>query len=149
MTLAIFSFLLLMPLADQGVSETPFGNKRWVVVSSTISPALDVNGDGKPDSDLMILTQACEKDDSEQYSEDGTIITFRGKLKCEEDEEDEEETGTWSYDAKTKTLTVHRYESRRPVVTKVVSISPQQIELSGQHKSAKGVHTIKTVLIAK
>lgn len=129
--------------------DSPFGNKRWALASSTISPALDVNGDGKPDTDLTILTQVCEKDDSELYTPEGTIITYRGKSRCEEDEEDEEETGTWEYDARTKTLTVHRYDSRRPVISKVVSVSAQQIELSSQHKSSSGTHTIKTILKVK
>lgn len=126
-----------------------FGNKRWAVASSTIQPALDVDMDGRPDTDLTILLPPCEKDDTEQYTEEGTIVTYRGRVKCEEDEEQEEETGTWSYDDASKTLVLDRYDSRKPVTAKVISASASEIVFTASHQSSAGKHTIRTVLKAK
>lgn len=125
-----------------------FGNRRWAVASSTIQPALDVDMDGKPDTDLTILLPRCEKDDTERYREDGIIETNRGRIKCDEDEEQEEETGTWSYDEASKTLTLDRYDSRKPVKGKVISVSASEVVFTVAHQSSAGKHTIRTVLRA-
>lgn len=127
--------------------SSPFGNKYWIIESSTIEPALDLDLDGKPDTDILKITPACEKDDARLFRADGIIITNRGKVSCEEDEETEEETGEWTYEASSKKLTMHNFESRKPVITTLTEISANRIVTVS--KNANGKHTIKTVLKAK
>ncbi|ADQ18012.1 lipocalin family protein [Leadbetterella byssophila] len=129
--------------------SSPFGNKYWIIESSTIQPALDLDLDGKPDTDILKITPACEKDDALLFRADGTILTHRGKVKCEDDEETEEETGEWTYDASSKKFTLHYFDSRKPVVATLTEISANRIVAVETHKSAKGQHTIKTVLKVK
>ncbi|MFC3196028.1 hypothetical protein ACFOET_00245 [Parapedobacter deserti] len=131
------------------VQESPFGSHYWVVASSTIQPALDVDMDGKPDTDLLILIPPCERDDADRYLDDGTILTSRGSASCEADEEEEEETGTWSYDPTTKTLLFEKYDGGKPVEARLASASASQIVLITNHQSSKGTHTIRTTLKSK
>lgn len=129
--------------------HSPFGNKFWIITSTTIDPALDLDLDGKPDTDVLKMVPACERDDADQFREDGTIVTNRGKLSCDEDEENEEETGTWSYDAKAKKMTTHKHDSRRPVEMILVEQSPSKLVFTSAHKSARGNHTIRAVFTVK
>ena len=126
--------------------DSPFGDRYWVIASVTIHPALDVDMDGKPDTDLLILRESCERDDADQYRSDGIIFTNRGSAHCDEEEEREEETGTWSFDPSTKTVIMEHYDSSKPVKASIVSASSTQVVLTSAHESAKGTHTITTTL---
>lgn len=124
----------------------PFGDRYWVLTSTTIHPALDVDMDGEPDTDLTILQEPCERDDASKYRSDGVILTDHGSVRCDEEEEREEETGTWSYDASTKTVTMDHYDSDKPVIATVSSASSTKIVLTSRHESAHGTHTITAVM---
>lgn len=129
--------------------DSPLGNRYWQLVSATITPAIDLDLDGKPDTDLGILLLPCDRDDADQYRSDGVIITDRGTTLCEDDEQAErEETGTWTYDAATKTLTMDRYDSDNIVTAKLESASATQLVLVAKHRSNQGMHTIRTILKA-
>lgn len=130
-------------------SSSPFGNKYWLIESSTIYPALDINQDGRPDTDLSAYREACEKDDADLFKEDGTIITNRGKVVCDEYDKQEEKTGTWLYDPATKKLTIKKDESRKAAEYTVKEASANRVVLVTEHKSSKNVHTITTVFKAK
>jgi hypothetical protein len=141
---------ILLTFYDSGANnKSPFGSKRWYVYANTIHPALDFNMDGKKDTDLIQLMEPCERDDSAFYAPDGTVTTFRGRLRCDEEEEDEEETGTWRYDPKTKILTLHSYDSRKAIVATVVRSTASEIELLSEHRSSAGIHTIRTIFRAR
>jgi hypothetical protein len=131
--------------AMTAAQNSPFGDHFWVLTSATIHPALDVDMDGKPDTDLIILRESCEHDDASKYRSDGVIVTDHGPAKCDE-EEREEETGTWSYDSSTKAVTMDHYDSDKPMIATVVSSSSTQLVLISSHESASGTHTITTTL---
>lgn len=126
--------------------DSPFGDGYWILKSVTIHPALDVDMDGKPDTDLLILREACERDDASKYESDGLIRTDHGPTRCDDEEEREEETGTWSYDATTKILTMDHYDTDKPMTATVTSASSKQVVLTSRHESAYGTHMITTVL---
>ncbi|WP_158624913.1 hypothetical protein [Gynurincola endophyticus] len=146
----LFSAFMISILSAFNIysSLSPFGNKYWLIESSTIQPALDVNMDGKPDTDLLVIREVCEKDDADLFREDGIIITHRGKVLCDEYEE-EEETGTWLYDAKTKKMTVKKDESRKSIEYTVKEANANRIVLITQYKSANNIHTITTTFKAR
>ncbi|SEL52826.1 hypothetical protein [Parapedobacter koreensis] len=131
------------------IQDSPFGNQYWMVASATIHPALDVDLDGKADTDLLLLVPPCERDDADRYLDDGTILTNRGPVNCDEDEEREEETGTWSYDPATKTLVMEKYDGSQPVEAHLESASAQQIVFVAKHRSSGATHIIRTTLKTK
>jgi hypothetical protein len=145
-TLYYTLLLVTTSLFSTGIyaQKSPFGDRYWTVTSITINPPLDVNLDGKPDTDLRILVPACEKDDAERYSDDVYIIIHRGTTLCDEEEERTEEFGTWSYDKKTKQLTVEKYDSEQVIEATVESASDSEIVFVSKHQSSYGSHTIRT-----
>jgi hypothetical protein len=149
MKYTIVILLLSMTSFRSTTLDTPFGNKYWVTASSTISPALDLNLDGKPDTDVLQAVPKCEIDDAIKLLPDGVLMTHRGKNHCFDDEEEEEEAGTWSYNPKTKVLTLDYDDSRRPTVMTLVEISSDRIVATSTHESSKSKHTIRAVFIPK
>src|SRR5690606_26433945 len=129
--------------------DSPFGDYYWNVSAVTIHPALDVDLDGKPDTDLRILVPDCEKDDSERYFANGTIVSNRGLVRCDEEEETEEEVGTWSYDESMRTIIMENYDTNNPVEAQIESASDSEIVLVSQHQSSIGTHTIRMILKRK
>src|SRR5690606_49768 len=127
-TLQYSLFVALVSLVTSAsAQDNPFGNRFWTIASVTINPPLDVDLDGKPDTDLLILVPTCEKDDAERYQDDGLIIIDRGTKLCEGEDEKIEEFGTWSFNDKTKELIIDHYDSEKAIVTKVQSASSSEI----------------------
>ena len=56
---------------------------KWKVISSSISPATDWDGDGDLDNDLYGLLDACEKDNYTIFRTDGTLEENQGPGKCD------------------------------------------------------------------
>jgi hypothetical protein len=128
-------------------SSSPFGAHFWVVSSSTVHPAFDI--DGKPDTDLLIVVPVCELDDADHYQSDGTILTDYGRHRCDEEQEQQEESGTWSYDSGSKILTMEKYDGGGTVQAKLESTSGTELVFVSELKSSKGTHTIRTTLKIK
>ncbi len=136
-------------LVKRAKQENPLGNKYWVYSSSTISPALDINMDGKVDTDILKAAPKCEIDDAIRLDPEGVLMTHRGKVHCFEDEEVEEEAGTWTYNPKTKVLVLDFDDSHRASVMTLTEVSSQRITAVSTHESSMGKHTIRTVLTPK
>lgn len=128
--------------------DSPFGDKYWAVASLTISPAVDVDLDGKLDSDLRFLIPPCERDDIHRYQNDGTIITNRREIQCEDDEEKIEEVGTWTYDKNTKKLIIDKYETEKIEEAIVEVLSASKIVYVTKIVSSFGNHTVRATLKA-
>jgi hypothetical protein len=134
---------------SESQNSSPFGAHFWVVSSSTVHPAIDINGDGKPDTDLRIVVPDCELDDADQYQGDGTILTDYGRLSCDDEQEQQEESGTWSYDVTTKMLTIEKYDGGGSIQAKLESTSGTELVFVSELRSSKGRHTIRTTLKIK
>ncbi len=89
-----------------GGTKTSFSDKKWQPVSLIIDPALDIDGDGKPDKDLMQFMPACQKDDIVVFQKDGKVMNDNGSNRCEANEAKTEQTGTWTYDEAAKTIKI-------------------------------------------
>jgi hypothetical protein len=57
-------------------------NKKWLATSMTIDPGVDIDGDGKIDTDWMQFIEDCEKDDLTVFADDGELLTLDGAVKC-------------------------------------------------------------------
>lgn len=143
----LFITIFFFPLVMEA-QESPFGDHYWEVVSLSISPAVDVDMDGNADTDLRFLIPPCEKDDTHRYQNDGTIITNRGKIKCEDDEEKIEEVGTWTYDKNTKKLIIDKYETEATKEAIVEAASGSKIVYITHIESPHGGHTVRATLKA-
>ncbi|GHB75436.1 lipocalin family protein [Persicitalea jodogahamensis] len=83
-----------------------FVDKKWLAVSSTVSPKIDLNGDGIPDEDLYAPLPDCEKDDKISFRGDGKYVLDNGGKRCDAIDPAEEQLGTWTYTSDNKTLLI-------------------------------------------
>jgi hypothetical protein len=81
--------------------------KNLRMTALTMDPAMDFNGDGKVDTDLLEYMPQCALDNTIKFEANGKITGSEGGDVCPADG-DESPTdikeGTWSYDDKTKIL---------------------------------------------
>lgn len=151
-TLAILagaSLITAFTLPFNTRQKAPFADKYWILESSTVSPAIDLNGDGKPDSDIRVMLEDCERDDAEMYKTGGTVMKHEGKNRCDEEEEVITESGTWNYDAATKQLTVKHHNTSKPQVMTVKEATASKMVVSNVFTSSKGKHTIVAIYKTK
>ncbi|MGN6416071.1 MAG: lipocalin family protein [Pseudobacter sp.] len=125
--------------------KLPFTDKYWVMESSTIIPAIDVDMDGKADTDIRVMLEDCERDDAEMFKSGGKIMKHDGKNRCDEEEELVTESGTWTYDAATRQLTSKHYETSKPQTVVIKEVNAGKMTVQYSFKSAKGNHTITAV----
>jgi hypothetical protein len=50
----------------------------WILNAFTVNPAIDLDFDGDLDTDLYALMEACEKDDFQTFSTNGTLTVNDG-----------------------------------------------------------------------
>lgn len=129
--------------------QAPFADKYWILESSTVVPAVDLDMDGKPDSDIRVMLEDCDKDDAEMFKTGGKLMKHNGKDKCDEEEEDVVESGTWKYNAATKQLTSHHHDTEKPQTLTVKEVSGNKMVLVYEFTSNKGKHVITGVYKVK
>jgi membrane-bound inhibitor of C-type lysozyme len=132
--------------ADQ---KAPFADKYWKLESSVVSPAIDLDMDGKVDNDIRVMMEDCEKDDAEMYKTGGTVMKHAGASKCDEEEEAVSESGTWEYKAATKQLTIKHHNTRKPQTVTVKEVTGNKMVVVTEFTSSKGKHNITAVYKAK
>ena len=71
----------------------------WKATSLTVSPAIDFDMDGTPDSDLMQFVDACSKDDVTTFKADKTYTEDEGATKCNAGDPQVFTNGTWTFNA--------------------------------------------------
>ena len=128
--------------ADQKAS---FADKYWKFESSVVSPAIDLDMDGKADTDIRVMLEDCEKDDAEMYKTGGTVMKHEGANKCDEEDESVSESGSWEYNATTKQLTVKHHNTDKPQTMTVKEVSGNKMVVTSTFTSSKGKHNITAV----
>ncbi|MBO9635902.1 MAG: lipocalin family protein [Chitinophagaceae bacterium] len=58
--------------------------KKWQVVSEKPDREVDIDGDGKPDSDFHKLAMDCELDDYTVFEDNGSVVESEGNDVCTE-----------------------------------------------------------------
>ncbi|MVM41966.1 hypothetical protein GO730_37080 [Spirosoma sp. HMF3257] len=97
---------------DDGVqpannSSTPaFVGKNLIMTSFQVDPAIDLDGDGKLDTDLTVFLRACDKDNTIVFEKNGTLSGSNGQLSCSDDESDPSaiKPSHWTYNEQTKII---------------------------------------------
>lgn len=151
-TLAILagaSLITAFALPFNSHQKAPFADKYWIFESSVVTPAIDLDGDGKPDNDIRVMLEDCEKDDAEMFKTGGILMKHEGKNRCDEEDEVITESGTWKYDAATKQLTSKHHNTSKPQTVTVKEVTATKMVLNYVFTSAKGKHTINAVYKAK
>lgn len=129
--------------------KVPFADKYWILESSTITPAIDLDMDGKADTDIRVMLEDCERDDAEMFKSGGKIMKHDGKDRCDEEEEEVTESGTWTYDAATKQLTSKHNRASKPQTVLVKEVNASKMTVQYTFTSAKGKHLINAVYKVK
>ena len=82
-----------------------FVGKRLQLTSLVMDPPIDINGDGKPDPEMISLLHDCVRDNVLIFKSGGTFSGEEGPKACSGTEDPVVEEGaTWSYDDATKTI---------------------------------------------
>ncbi|MBO9635499.1 MAG: hypothetical protein J7578_20510 [Chitinophagaceae bacterium] len=135
--------------AGSGVTQTAFADKYWVLESSVVEPAIDLNMDGKADTDIRVMLEKCELDDAEMFKSDGKLLKDFGSSKCDEEETNGKEVGNWKFDPATKQITSKHDDTEKPQVVTVKEVSGNKMVVTYAFTSSRGNHTITGIYKAK
>ncbi len=95
------------PDPGSGTPALAVAGKNLRMVALTTDPAMDFDGDGKVDSNLLAFMPECALDNTIKFENGGKISGSEGAKVCPADGEESPtdiHEGTWSYDAKTAIL---------------------------------------------
>lgn len=85
-----------------------FTGKNLSMTAFQVSPAIDLDGDGKVDTDLMAFLRPCDKDNTLTFEENGKLTGNTGALSCSSDESLPivSRPSHWTYNEKTATIRI-------------------------------------------
>jgi hypothetical protein len=145
------SFLILTASCKKDPDPNPVGpafvDKTYRITSFTLDPALDLNNDGKPDTDLTLLFDECRKDDTVTLETGGKITTGFGATTCTGDDPADRNGGTWTYDEARKVLKTVDKDDPTEITEWVVEASGNTLR-AAEEFVAQGV-TYKSTLVMK
>lgn len=159
-TLAVVAMLLLAVTAckkgDEAVepadTSPAFVGKNLMMTSFSVNPAIDLDGDGKLDSDLLVFLRPCDRDNTIKFEKNGILTGGNGQLSCDADETDPStaKASHWTYNAQTKTIRIISDTDATDVSEwKIVNASATdltvEIAVSEPTRSYKTVMTWKAV----
>ncbi|SFD88349.1 hypothetical protein [Spirosoma endophyticum] len=83
-----------------------FVGKNLRMTSFEVNPAIDLDGDGKLDTDLTVFLRDCEKDNNLVFEKNGQLSGSNGPLACSDNETDPSvaQPSHWTYNEQTKTI---------------------------------------------
>ena len=108
-----------------------FEGVRWQIANIILDPAIDIDGDGKPESDVTnLLFRPCDLDNTLVFERGGNFSSDNGKLSCDDDEPAPTKPGTWTYDSATKKLRIVDGEAPGEVMEwSVIEASPKYLKV--------------------
>ena len=119
------------PVPDPGGSSLAVAGKNLRMVALSTDPALDFDGDGKVDNNLLSFLPDCALDNTIKFENNGKISGSEGAKVCPADGESSPtdiQEGTWTYEPKTQILRITT--DGEAVDWKVVSVSGTTLKAS-------------------
>lgn len=121
-----------------------FVGKRLQLTSIIMDPAVDLNGDGKPDPEMIGILDDCVRDNVLIFKSGGTFSGEEGPKVCPGTVDPVVEQGaTWSYNESTKTIRLTNpdktYED-----WKVVESNNQRLKI--EYSETDGGETVKLTM---
>ena len=129
-----------------------FVGKDLRMTSFQINPAIDLDGDGKLDTDLTVFLRDCEKDNTLVFEKNGQLSGNEGQLACSNNETDSSvaKPSHWTYNEQTKTIHIVKDNDATDVSDwKVLEASASglkvEISITEPSKSYKTIMTFKAI----
>jgi hypothetical protein len=113
----------------------------WKLSSLTISPAIDLNGDGTPDSDLTPFVSACNKDDVTIFKSDKTYTMDEGATKCSATDPQVFENGTWAFSADESKITLTPTGSPDADTYTITELNENTLKYTETQSDSSGTYT--------
>ncbi|MBD2753644.1 hypothetical protein [Spirosoma validum] len=97
-----------VPVKAEASNNTPaFIGKNLTMTSFQVNPAIDLDADGKLDTDLTIFLRDCDKDNTVTFEKGGVMSGSNGPLSCSANEVAPSiKPSHWTYDPSTKTIRI-------------------------------------------
>ena len=137
--LSMFAFIALFvttSCSDDDEDEAPAPTrtqlltaKQWKLNALTVEPALDIDGDGTQENNLIPFIPACDLDDIQKFNTDGTYTFEEGPTKCDPNNPQVYESGTWQWNTdQTRLVTNSGGSTSDVLVTSITSTAMVQTE---------------------
>lgn len=100
---------VITPGPDSGGSSLAVAGKNLRMAALTTDPAIDFNGDGKIDANLLEFMPECALDNTINFQTNGKISGSEGGKVCPDDGDTDPtdiKEGTWTYAPKTQILRI-------------------------------------------
>lgn len=104
----------------------------WKLSAFTVDPAVDVNNDGTPETDLYPIAapDSCTKDDITVFKTDQTYTREEGATKCDTTADQVFESGSWAFSENAKKLTLTKSLDSSSTILDIIILSPTTLKLS-------------------
>lgn len=125
---------------EEGSSLACVG-KNLRLTGLAFNPAMDIDGDGKVDTDLLKYLPACSRDNTINFEKSGKLSGSEGASVCPRDDENpvSVEPSTWTYNAQTRIVRIVVNGDATDVSEwKVIDVSANLIKAAIVTESANG-----------
>jgi len=95
-------------------------------VAYDVQPAIDFDGNGTQETDLIPFLLACGLDDFVDYNTDNTYTKEEGPSKCDPNDPEVFESGSWTFNSD-QTRIVHTPAGAVPYELEIVSVSTSKL----------------------
>lgn len=130
--------------SDTGAaSSLACAGKNLRLTALTFDPAIDIDGDGKPDKDLLNFMPECARDNTINFEKGGKLSGSEGAKTCPSADDDNSPASygpsTWTYDKATKVVRiVSNGDATKVTEWKVIDVSASLIKARIGTESADG-----------
>ena len=127
--LALLSFVMVSCGDDDDDEDEPaptrsqlITSQSWSVVSLNVEPAIDLDGNGTQENNLIPFLQACDLDDFLKLNANGTFTEEEGASKCDPNNPQVIQSGVWIWNSdETRVVLTAGGQSTEYVVTALSS----------------------------
>ncbi|WP_026632510.1 hypothetical protein [Dyadobacter alkalitolerans] len=83
-----------------------FSDKQWEIDAWDLETPLDIDDDGRAETDLMDLLETCDEDNLITFAKNGKVLEDAGLDLCEDDQPGEIHTYNWDFDKKDQAIII-------------------------------------------